>query len=230
MAFALCAAEARKAKQEHRFESDEVTTLQVSKNGQETWVSVEPYGSDYTLIIVERRAMQQEAAANAEALQGGLAQEGHVAVPGIFFDSNKSDVKPESKTALEEVAKLLKTNPTMRVWVAGHTDSVGMIDANMKLSDARAAAVVSALVANDGISATRLKGYSVGPLAPAASNDTEEGKAKNRRVELVKQQISVPSSERLGICDKSRMRKSAPVRIRAGGIRQLVSLPRPAFE
>jgi outer membrane protein OmpA-like peptidoglycan-associated protein len=187
VAFALCAAEARKAKQEHRFESDEVTTLQVSKNGQETWVSVEAYGSDYTLIIVERRAMLQEAAANAEALQGGLAQEGHVAVPGIFFDSNKSDVKPESKTALEEVAKLLKTNPTMRVWVAGHTDSVGMIDANMKLSDARAAAVVRALVANDGISSTRLKGYGVGPLAPVASNDTEEGKAKNRRVELVKQ-------------------------------------------
>jgi outer membrane protein OmpA-like peptidoglycan-associated protein len=75
----------------------------------------------------------------------------------------------------------------MRVWVVGHTDSVGTVEANQKLSEARAAAVAKALVANYGISAARLKGYGVGPLAPLASNDSEEGRAKNRRVELVKQ-------------------------------------------
>lgn len=169
------------------FEDENSTTLLVSKDGKETWVSVEGGGSDYMLTILERQAMQQGVTADATALQGGLAQEGHVAVPGIFFDFNKSEVKPESKPALEEVAKLLKANPSMRVWVVGHTDSVGSPESNLTLSNARAAAVVKALVADYGINATRLKGYGVGPFAPVASNDTEEGKAQNRRVELVKQ-------------------------------------------
>jgi OOP family OmpA-OmpF porin len=169
------------------FENDELTTLLVSKGGKETWVSVEPYGEQITLLIVERETMQQDVTANAEALKGGLAQLGHVEVPGIFFDFNKSDLKPESKPALDEVAKLLKANPSMRVWVVGHTDSVGLIDANMKLADARAASVVKTLVTDYSIGAARLKSYGVGPLSPVASNDNDEGKAKNRRVELVKQ-------------------------------------------
>jgi hypothetical protein len=140
------------------------------------------------LYIVETKPMESGLiTVDATALQGGLAQVGHVEVPGIFFDFAKSDVKPESKPALDEIAKMLKTNPAMRVWVVGHTDSVGTIEANLKLSEARAAAVAKALAANYGISATRLKGYGVGPLAPVASNDSEEGRAKNRRVELVKQ-------------------------------------------
>ena len=168
------------------YEDDEQTTLLVWKDGKEIWVSVVP-GNDYTLTIVERQGMQQDIVANAEVLQGGLAQVGHVEVPGIFFDFNKSDVKPESKPALEEVAKLLKANPSMRVYVVGHTDSVGTLEANLKLSEARAAAVAKALTTDYGISAARLKGMGVGPLSPVASNDSEEGKAKNRRVELVKQ-------------------------------------------
>jgi outer membrane protein OmpA-like peptidoglycan-associated protein len=146
-------------------------------------------GNHYVaLFIIEPKPMESGlVTVDAAALQGGLAKVGHVEVPGIFFDFNKSDVKPESKPALDEVAKMLKANPSMRVWVVGHTDSVGTIDANMQLSGARAADVAKALVANYGISATRLKGYGVGPLAPVASNDSEEGRAKNRRVELVKQ-------------------------------------------
>ena len=100
------------------YEDDEQTTLLVSKDGKETWVSVEA-GNDYTLTILERQTMQQDVGANAEALQGGLAQVGHVEVPGIFFDFNKSEVKPESKPALEEVGKMLKANPTMKVWGPG---------------------------------------------------------------------------------------------------------------
>ena len=108
-------------------------------------------------------------------------------MPGIFFDFNKSDVKPESKPSLDEVARMVKANPSMKVWVVGHTDSVGTVEANQKLSEARALAVVNTLVANYGIPAARLKGYGAGPIAPVASNKTEEGRAKNRRVELVEQ-------------------------------------------
>ncbi len=169
------------------FENDEYLTLLVSKGGKETWVSVEPYGSQLALVIVERELMKQEVTANADALRGVLAEAGHVEVPGIFFDFNKAEVKPESRPALEEIAKLLKANPSLRVYVVGHTDSVGGLEANLKLSEARAAAVVKALASEHGISAGRMKAYGVGPLAPVASNKTEEGKARNRRVELVEQ-------------------------------------------
>ena len=138
--------------------------------------------------VVEVKPMESGlVAVNAASLEGGLAQAGHVEVPGIFFDFNKSEVKPESKPALDEVAKMLKANPAMKVWVVGHTDSVGTLEANLKLSEARAAAVARALAADYGISATRLKGYGVGPLSPVASNKTDDGRAKNRRVELVEQ-------------------------------------------
>jgi OOP family OmpA-OmpF porin len=140
------------------------------------------------LYIIETKPMESGlVTVNAAVLEGGLAKVGHVEVPGIFFDFNKSDVKPDSKPALDEVAKMLKANPSMKVWVVGHTDSVGMLEANMKLSEARAAAVAKALVTGYGISAARLKGYGVGPLSPVASNKTDEGRAKNRRVELVEQ-------------------------------------------
>ena len=149
-----------------------------------------PYGDAVTgyLYVVEVKSMETGLiTVNAASLEGGLARSGHVEVPGILFDFNKSEVKPESKPALDEVAKMLSANASMKVWVVGHTDNVGTIEANMKLSEARAAAVAKFLIASYGINATRLKGYGVGPLAPVASNDSEEGRAKNRRVELVKQ-------------------------------------------
>ena len=95
-------------------------------------------------------------------------------------------MKPESKPALDEVAKLLKADPALRLWVVGHTDSVGKVDDNMRLAQARGEAVVAELVKSYGIAAGRLKGYGVGPLAPVAGNDDEAGRAKNRRVDLVK--------------------------------------------
>ncbi len=140
------------------------------------------------LYVIETKPMESGLVkVNAAALQGGLARVGHVEVPGIFFDFNKSNVKPESKAALDEVAKMLKANPSMKVWVVGHTDSVGTLEANMRLSEARAAAVAKALVTGYGINAARLKGLGVGPLSPVASNKTDDGRAKNRRVELVEQ-------------------------------------------
>jgi outer membrane protein OmpA-like peptidoglycan-associated protein len=167
---------------------DAVVYLKAARDGKEFWVEVNAYSPEFpAVVVVEKAAMKQEVVANAEVFASGLRATGHVAVYGIYFDTNKSDVKPESTPALAEIAKLLKKDPGLKLYVVGHTDSTGFLDANMKLSQARGESVVRSLVAGHGIAAARLKGLGVGPAAPVASNDTEEGKAKNRRVELVKQ-------------------------------------------
>ncbi len=164
-----------------------MTTLLVARGGKETWFEISAPGSLIVLTTVERQAMQQDVVANADALKSGLTDNGHAEVPGILFDFNKAEIKPESKPALEEVVKLLKGNPSLRVWVVGHTDNVGTAASNVSLSSARAAAVVRALV-QSGIDATRLTPHGAGPYAPVATNTTDEGRARNRRVELVAQQ------------------------------------------
>ena len=163
-------------------------TIRVAKNGVETWAAVEAFneGRSYELNIIERQLMQQDVVANAAAFQAGLKENGHVEVPGIFFDFGKSDIKPESDAALKEVVKLLQTNPTWKVWVVGHTDNVGTVEGNMTLSGGRAAAVVKALV-QAGVDPKRLAPHGSGPYAPITTNDTDSGRARNRRVELVKQ-------------------------------------------
>ncbi len=164
------------------------TTIRVAKNGQETWVAVEAFneGREYELNIIERQLMKQDVVADAAALKSGLKENGHVEVPGIFFDFGKSEVKPESEPALNELTALLQANAAMRVWVVGHTDNVGAVESNMALSGARAAAVVKALVQR-GIAPNRLAPHGAGPYAPVASNAADEGRARNRRVELVAQ-------------------------------------------
>lgn len=164
------------------------TTLKLLEDGRETWAEVESgSGSNYYLRIVERQEMRQHVTASAEAMQAGLAQNGHVEVPGIFFDFGKADIKAESEPALQEMEKLLKVNPAVRVWVVGHTDYVGSADSNVSLAQARAAAVVKALAVRNAIDVRRVLPFGVGPYAPVASNATDEGRAKNRRVELVAQ-------------------------------------------
>ena len=162
------------------------TTLRIKKDGKEIWAEVLTRASTYSLTIVERQAMVQDVVANAETFKDGLAQNGHVEVPGIFFDFNKSELKPESEAALAEVAKLLSADKALRVWVVGHTDNIGSAESNVTLSNARAQAVVKALVQKN-IVVTRLAAKGVGPFSPVASNSTEDGRAKNRRVELVAQ-------------------------------------------
>lgn len=170
------------------YEDQRYTTLKLAKDGKEIWVQVDTaWGKGYFLTIVEKQAMVQEVVASAELFKAGLNTTGHVEVPGIFFDTGKSVLKPESDAAVGEIAKLLQADPALKVYVVGHTDSVAALDLNMKLSQARAEAVVQALVTKHGIAAARLVGRGVGPLCPVASNDSEEGRAKNRRVELVKQ-------------------------------------------
>ena len=179
-------AAAKKIGGEILFDDERRTTIRIAKNGQETWVALEAFneGRQYELNIIERQRMKQDVVANAAALQAGLKENGHVEVPGIFFDFGKSDIKPDSEPALKELAALLQANPALKVWVVGHTDNVGLVESNMTLSGARAAAVVKALVQR-GIAANRLAAHGAGPYAPVASNATDEGRARNRRVELV---------------------------------------------
>ena len=159
----------------------------VTKDGHEAWAQAERGNGRIWLRVVETGAMKQYVVADAAALGSGIRSTGHVAVYGIHFDTNKAAVKPASKPALDEIAKLLKQDPALKLAVVGHTDMVGAPEANMALSQARAEAVVQALVGQYAVAASRLKGHGVGPLAPVASNDTDEGRAQNRRVELVKQ-------------------------------------------
>ena len=163
-------------------------TLRLTRGGKEVWVDVwASFTGTYTLVIVEKKAMEQDIVANADAFLDDLKRTGHAAVYGIYFDTGKSALKPESEQSLAEIAKLLKKEMSLNLYVVGHTDNVGGLESNMKLSQDRAASVVEALVKTHGIPAARLKSFGNGPYAPVESNDTEEGKARNRRVELVKQ-------------------------------------------
>ena len=163
-------------------------TLKVVKNNVEAWARVEGSGNGtYKIHIIERQLMKQEVVANAESLAGSIRETGKAAVYGIYFDTGKAEIKPESEAALAEIAKLLKADPKLKLYVVGHTDNVGLFGSNIKLSDDRAAAVVKALVGKYGIVSSRLTPFGDGPTAPVASNKSEEGRARNRRVELVAQ-------------------------------------------
>lgn len=160
----------------------------VERGGRRTWVRVGvPESRYYELAVVEEQALRQEVVANAAVLQQGIQDSGHAAVYGIHFDTGKAVIKAESEPALKEVAGLLEKNPTLKLHIVGHTDSTGDFSQNMKLSEERAGAVLSALVSRYKINPARLRASGAGPLAPVASNRSEEGKASNRRVELVEQ-------------------------------------------
>ncbi|MDH4266141.1 MAG: OmpA family protein [Deltaproteobacteria bacterium] len=161
----------------------------IKKGGMETWVQIHPWnqGDCYTLTIVEKQEMAQDVIAEAKQMAQEITNTGRVAVYGIYFDTDKADLKPESTPALEQIAKLLKENASLKLHVVGHTDSTGNFSHNMKLSQARAQSVVKELTGKYGIAAERLTGHGVGPLSPIESNRPKEGRAKNRRVELVEQ-------------------------------------------
>jgi OOP family OmpA-OmpF porin len=164
------------------------SVMKLVKNGTETWAYVESAGNGmYKIEIAEKQAMNQEVVADASSMAKSIKESGKVAVYGIYFDTGKSTLKPESKPTLQEITKLLKTDASLKLYVVGHTDNTGVFDANMKLSMDRAAAVVNALVSQYSVNASRLRACGDGPTSPVSSNATEEGKALNRRVELVKQ-------------------------------------------
>ena len=162
--------------------------IRIIKEDKEVWAEVSGANNGmYNVQIVEKQLMKQDVVANADALSGSIKETGRVAVYGIYFDTGKADLKPASDPALAEIVKMLKADATLKVYVVGHTDNVGQFASNVKLSQDRAASVVNALVSKHGIAAARLTPFGCGPATPVASNKTDEGKAKNRRVELVAQ-------------------------------------------
>jgi len=159
----------------------------IVKDGQEIWAEIHKGNGKIWLRIVEKQAMEQHIVADAAAFRNDIRSTGHAAVYGIYFDTGKAVIKPESAPAMGEIGKLLKADPQLKVFVVGHTDNAGAVEGNVKLSDARAQAVMQALIRDQGIAPARLRASGCGQYAPVASNDSEEGRAKNRRVELVKQ-------------------------------------------
>ncbi|WP_025209782.1 OmpA family protein [Hippea sp. KM1] len=124
---------------------------------------------------------------DAKTMKRQIEANGHIPIYGIYFDFNKATLKPSSEPTIKEIAKLLKENPSLKLYVVGHTDNIGNLNYNMELSKRRAKAVVDELINKYNIDPSRLKAFGVGPLAPVSTNKTEEGRAKNRRVELIEQ-------------------------------------------
>jgi len=138
------------------------------------------------VVVIAPEALEQKMSfVNADAMKREIQQTGKVALYGIYFDTGKDVLKPESQPTLTEIAKLMKNDPSLHAHVVGHTDNQGKLDANLDLSRRRAASVVRALN-SQGVSADRLDSFGCGVYAPVASNETEEGRAKNRRVELTR--------------------------------------------
>jgi len=160
-----------------------IATVKVAKDGKEVWVEVTAGNGDwYTLTIIEKAGMKQEISAND--LLDALNRDGHVALY-INFDTGKSTIKPDSQKIINQIVEMMKNSPSLKLSIEGHTDNVGNPKSNKTLSEDRAKAVVAAIV-KQGIDAKRLSSAGFGQDKPVADNKTEDGKAKNRRVELVK--------------------------------------------
>jgi outer membrane protein OmpA-like peptidoglycan-associated protein len=139
------------------------------------------------IVAIAPEAMEQKMAfVNADEMSKTIASTGRIALYGVNFDTDKAVLREDSTKTLEEIAKLLKAQPQLKLHVVGHTDNQGTQDHNLDLSRRRAASVVQELTAKYGVAAARLDSFGCGWYSPVASNDAEEGRAKNRRVELVK--------------------------------------------
>lgn len=171
----VCESEERYARQ---------VTGKVTKGGSELWIEVgyHEFNGTYVITLVEKQLMKQDV--TASALLDALNQQGHVALY-INFDTGKSTIKPESEQIIAQIVEMMKSNPDLKLSVEGHTDNVGSPKSNQPLSEERAKAVVAAITAQ-GIAGERLSSVGHGQNTPIADNNTEDGRAKNRRVELVK--------------------------------------------
>ena len=166
------------------FDEDRRSTFKVTKGGKEAWIALEVFneGRNYDLVILELTPMTQEV--TADAMYSALNKDGFIALY-INFDTGKSDIKPDSVAIVGQIAALLKAHPELKVSIEGHTDNVGTPQSNKTLSTQRAKSVMNAVV-QKGIASTRLTALGWGQEKPIADNRSEEGKAKNRRVEIVK--------------------------------------------
>jgi OOP family OmpA-OmpF porin len=163
-----------------------VATLFAKSGGKDVWVVLRDFGGtktgNFELTILEIEAMKQDVVAG-EMLEA-LNKSGSVALY-INFETGKAVIKPESQTIVTQIAQLLKENPSLKISIEGHTDNVGTAQANQTLSENRAKAVMNAVTAA-GIDKLRLVAKGWGQTKPVSDNNTEDGKAKNRRVEIVK--------------------------------------------
>ena len=152
--------------------------------GPGAWAASEHTRTFFELVTLEAEPMDM-GMVTAVAIGEGLAEQGRIAIYDILFDTGKAEVKAESAPALKAIAEYLKADKTRRVLVVGHTDNTGDFDMNIALSTDRAKAVVDKLVSEYGVGGDQLKPYGVGPVSPVRSNASEEGRAMNRRVEIV---------------------------------------------
>jgi outer membrane protein OmpA-like peptidoglycan-associated protein len=170
------------------FHEDQMGIYVLRTPDKEVWFEAyvrENREETYFLTVVEKQSLEVKAALlPAAEMKRELDARGHVALY-INFDFDKADIRPDSLPIIDEIVKLQKNNPSLRLTVEGHTDNVGAPDYNRRLSDARAHSVTAALTAR-GIEAGRLKAVGFGQDKPIADNGTDDGRAKNRRVELVK--------------------------------------------
>ncbi len=159
-------------------------TLRKGDDGSAVWVKAEVWdeGRAYKLVIVEEAPMSQEV--NAQALFDAIQKSGRIALY-INFDTGSYAVPPDAESQLEQIVSMMIENPGLKLSIEGHTDNTGQPDGNLRLSDARAQSIRQALI-DKGVEAGRLTAKGLGRTKPLADNSTEEGRAKNRRVELVK--------------------------------------------
>jgi len=168
--------------------ADKKTTLSASINGNEVYIQLHTAANSvdtksYRIEIVEVASMNQDIVLN---LQEAIDKEGKATLYGILFDVGKSDIKPESTEALKQITDYLNANPAVKIIVVGHTDNTGSYATNITLSKGRAESIKSYLIKTGKITATRLLSEGAGQYCPASTNDTEEGRKLNRRVEIVK--------------------------------------------
>jgi outer membrane protein OmpA-like peptidoglycan-associated protein len=156
-------------------DGDAVVIAHYAAGTRNIWAYLHGGGGDYTITV-----------ANEGDLAAQLDRECHVAVYGIQFDFNKSTIRPDSEPVLQNVLEILNSQPDLKLEIQGHTDNVGTDDYNQKLSESRAASVVAWLIGK-GIAPGRLTAHGYGMTQPIADNSTDEGRARNRRVELKKQ-------------------------------------------
>ena len=159
-----------------RMGSDVALSAHYTQNGRNVWASLHKNNDGYDIRIADAGTATKD-------LSTDLAKNCHVAVYGILFDFNKSTLQPVSDAVLQQILGLLTRNPALNLEIQGHTDNIGADDYNQKLSEARAHAVVVWL-SQKGIPATRLSAKGYGRAVPIADNKTDEGRAKNRRVEI----------------------------------------------
>ncbi|MCK4981079.1 MAG: OmpA family protein [Candidatus Delongbacteria bacterium] len=171
--------------------SQGLIVVKLSANGKDYYVSIiigtgyEPY-TVYQLDIIEVKTMDVNMISSMD-IKEDIELNGHATIYGIHFDSGRYDIKAESEPTLKQIAKFLTDNPKNKVYIVGHTDNTGVFSKNMTLSQNRANSVIETLIKTYKINPGRLGAFGVSSLSPLKSNSTDEGKALNRRVEIIEQ-------------------------------------------